>query len=159
VAGGDQLASTLGVLQHGIIPGIATIDAIAADVSASNLSFSPGHTARDPRKLDVAFLNAKGFGGNNATATILAGHITQRLLHNKHGAKTMAQWQDRVEHTRERAAAYDVAASAGDTEVIYRFDHHVRDAEHIHIDQKSLYIDGYELPVSLEIENPLGVDL
>jgi acetoacetyl-[acyl-carrier protein] synthase len=36
-AGGDQLASTLGVFAHGILPGIATIDAVASDVEQAGL--------------------------------------------------------------------------------------------------------------------------
>jgi acetoacetyl-[acyl-carrier protein] synthase len=158
-SGGDQLASLLGTWQHGIIPGIATIDSVADDVSASNLRISPEHKQYEPGQLDVAFINAKGFGGNNATAAMLAPHIALRLLENKHGAKAMKQWRHRVESTREQVAAYDAAASAGKAETIYRFDHQVRDAENIHITADSLTVDGYEQPISLDIENPFDIEL
>ncbi len=159
VSGGDQLASTIGVWRHGIIPGITSIDKIADDVSASHLDISARHKENDPGQLDVAFINAKGFGGNNATAAIMAPHIARNLLQKKHGKQAMTQWQRRLESTREKADAYDKAASAGTAEAIYRFDHQVRDAEHIHIDVESLRIDGYPRPVSLDIENPFDIEL
>ena len=43
-ASGDQLAATLGVWAHGLIPGIKTIDHIADDVHRSNLRISNQHT-------------------------------------------------------------------------------------------------------------------
>lgn len=159
VSGGDQLASVLGTWQHGIIPGIATIDSVADDVSASNLRISPEHKQYEHGSLDVAFINAKGFGGNNATAALLAPHVAMRLLEKKHGASAIKKWQQRVESTREQVAAYDAAASAGTAETIYRFDHQVRDAEHIHITAHSLKVDGYEQPISLDIENPFDIEL
>jgi acetoacetyl-[acyl-carrier protein] synthase len=159
VAGGDQVVSTLGVWQHGIIPGITTIDKIAQDVSASNLDISADHNVCYPERLDVAFINAKGFGGNNATAALMAPHVVRRLLQNKHGDKVMRQWQQRVEGTRERSRAYDEAASRGTAETVYRFDHHVRDAEHISLDTAALTIDGYPQPISLDIENPFDIEL
>jgi acetoacetyl-[acyl-carrier protein] synthase len=67
-AGGDQLASSLGVFAHGILPGIATIDTVAPDVQHAHLRLSPEPMQRDPAEWDVSFLNSKGFGGNNATA-------------------------------------------------------------------------------------------
>jgi acetoacetyl-[acyl-carrier protein] synthase len=159
VSAGDQLASTLGVFRHGIIPGIATIEAVADDVSGSNLCFSSAHRRFDPGQLDAAFLNAKGFGGNNATAAILAPHITRRLLHKKHGKKIIHAWQQRLEQTLQSSADYDEAASRGTAEVIYRFDNDVRDKQHVHIDAYSVRIDGYPEAVSLDIENPFGVEL
>ncbi len=159
VAAGDQLASTMGIFEYGIIPGIATIDKVAEDVAGSNLCFSSAHRCYESEQLEVAFLNAKGFGGNNATAAILAPHITRQLLHNKHGAKTIRAWQQRLEPTLQRCADYDESASDGTSSVVYRFDNEVRDQQHVHIDAHSLRIDGYSEAVSLDIENPFGVEL
>ncbi len=159
VSAGDQLASTLGVFQHGIVPGIATIEEVASDVSGSNLCFSSGHRRYEPEQLDVAFLNAKGFGGNNATAAVLAPHVTRQLLHKKHGKKIIHGWQQRLEQTLQRSSDYDEAASSGIAGVIYRFDNDVRDKQHVHIDAHSVRIDGYPEAVSLDIENPFGIEL
>jgi acetoacetyl-[acyl-carrier protein] synthase len=159
VASGDQLANTLGVWQYGIIPGIATIDAVADDVLASHLRLSPSHLDCGVGNLDAAFINAKGFGGNNATALALAPHVAAQLLERKHGVKHMAAWRQKVEKTRAQAAAYDRDVTAGNAEVIYRFDHEVRGAEHIHITHNALWIDGYRQAVPLDIPNPLGIHL
>jgi acetoacetyl-[acyl-carrier protein] synthase len=159
VASGDQLVNTLGVWRYGIIPGIATIDAVADDVHASHLRLSSSHLDCGVGNLDAAFINAKGFGGNNATALALAPHVAEQLLEKKHGAKRMAAWRQQVETTRAQAAAYDREATAGRAEVIYRFDHEVRGAEHIRMTDKELWIEGYRQAVQLDLANPLGVDL
>jgi acetoacetyl-[acyl-carrier protein] synthase len=159
VASGDQLIATLGVWRYGIIPGIATIDAVADDVHASHLHIALDHLPHPVDQLDVAFLNAKGFGGNNATATVLAPHIAAQLLEQKHGANTMAQWRDKAEKTRARAAAYDRTATEGLAEIIYHFDHNVRGDTHIHMTMQELRVDGYAQPIRLDVDNPLGVQL
>jgi acetoacetyl-[acyl-carrier protein] synthase len=157
VASGDQLVNALGVWPYGIIPGIATIDRIAADVHASQLRLSPQHLERGVGELDIAFLNAKGFGGNNATATVLAPHIAAQVLEHKHGAKRMNQWREQAEQVREQALAYDRASTAGKTRPIYRFDDEVRGDEHGHLTPSELRIDGYTHPIALEVEPPFTV--
>ncbi|ETX07448.1 MAG: hypothetical protein ETSY2_11170, partial [Candidatus Entotheonella gemina] len=153
VSGLDQLVNTIGAFRYGIIPGVTTIDRVADDVYASHLRITPEHQERD--QLDVAFLNAKGFGGNNATATVLPAHISEKLLEKKHGVQTMAKWRDKAEQTRDRALAYDHEATAGKIETIYRFDHDVRVDEHIRISRDELRVEGYKQPISLATENPL----
>ncbi len=102
-AAGDQLASALGSFAHGLLPGIPTLDAVADDVHTDRLRFF-----RDPYafEADAAFINAKGFGGNNATGVVLSPGVTERLLTARHGAAAMADWRARREATRETAAAY-----------------------------------------------------
>jgi acetoacetyl-[acyl-carrier protein] synthase len=159
VASSDQLVNTLGVWQYGVIPGIATIEAVADDVHASHLRLAPAHLERGVGNLDVAFINAKGFGGNNATAVALAPHVAEQLLEKKHGAKRLAAWRQKAEATRARAAANDRDATAGKAEVIYRFDHQVRGAEHVHLTRQALWVEGYPQPIRLDIANPLGIEL
>ena len=84
-AGGDQLASSLGVFAHGILPGITTIDAVAADVQQERLRISPSPLQRSPADWDASFLNAKGFGGNNATATVVSPRVATQWLEQRHG--------------------------------------------------------------------------
>ena len=96
-AGGDQLASTLGVFERGILPGIATIDEVAADVERAHLRISPQPLQRSPLDWDAAFLNAKGFGGNNATATIASPGVAMKWLEQRHGRAAIATWQQRNE--------------------------------------------------------------
>src|SRR5690606_27632611 len=92
-AGADQLVMTLGVWQHGVIPGILTTRELAEDVSTAGLDILLQHKQVDPLAIDAAILNAKGFGGNNATASLLAPHVTRRMLEKRHGRSAMTQWQ------------------------------------------------------------------
>jgi acetoacetyl-[acyl-carrier protein] synthase len=142
-AGGDQLASSLGAWRYGLLPGIATIDRPAEDVRGERLHISPRHLEGQPDDFDLAFLNAKGFGGNNATASVYGPHVVERLLEKKLGAAAVTGWRHRVEETRERAEAYDQAASEGRFQIVYRFDHEVRHDEHVRIDAESVTIQGY----------------
>lgn len=142
-AGGDQIASTLGTWRDGIVPGIPTIDEVAGDVRAERLSISRRHLDRGAGALDVAFVNAKGFGGNNATAWVTAPHVVERQLEEAHGPSAISGWRRRLEATRERAAEHDRAAAAGEPRVIYKFDHEVRDERHVRVAKDRLEIEGY----------------
>ena len=142
-AGGDQISSALGTWRDGLVPGIPTIDAVAPDVRAERLLISREHVDRGPGGLDVAFVNSKGFGGNNATAWVTAPHVVERQLEESHGAAAMSGWRRRVEATRERAAERDRAASAGEPLVVYKFDHEVRDGSHVRVEKDRVEIDGF----------------
>ncbi len=142
-AGGDQIASALGTWRDGVVPGIPTIDAVAHDVRAERLRISRQHLELGGENLDVAFVNAKGFGGNNATAWVTAPHVVERQLEQTHGVAELHRWRRRLAATRKRAAEYDQAASAGDLKVIYKFDHEVRDERHVKVARDRLEIEGY----------------
>jgi acetoacetyl-[acyl-carrier protein] synthase len=142
-AGGDQIASALGTWHDGIVPGIPTLDAIAPDVRAERLRLSRDHLPLEPDALDVAFINSKGFGGNNATAWLTAPHVVERQLAAAHGRAAVDGWRERVEGTRARAAERDRAASAGDLGVVYKFDHNVRDDRHVRVEKDRIEIEGY----------------
>jgi acetoacetyl-[acyl-carrier protein] synthase len=141
-AGGDQLASSLGVFKHGIVPGIATIDEVAADVERDHLRISPHPLQRSPSDWDASFLNAKGFGGNNATATIASPGVAMNWLEQRHGAGAVTAWRRRNEAVEQRASQWDLALTEGTAEIVYRFDHDVRGAEHVRIDNETLHIEG-----------------
>jgi acetoacetyl-[acyl-carrier protein] synthase len=148
-SGGDQLMSALGAWQYGIIPGIGTIDKAADDVFDSNLTISPEHKQVDKDSLDVALLNAKGFGGNNATAVVLSPVVARKMLMNKHGAKKITTWQTKREETIEAAATYDQRASKTIESAIYKFDHNVRTSEHIKITRDAVSIEGYQQTIAI----------
>jgi acetoacetyl-[acyl-carrier protein] synthase len=147
-AGGDQLASTLGVFAHGILPGITTIDEVAADVEQERLRFSPRPLQRSATDWDVSFLNAKGFGGNNATATVVSPGLVSQWLEQRHGGRALTSWRQRNESTIEAAAEWDRALSEGTAKLVYRFDHDVRSEEHVRIENGMLHIEGLA-PISL----------
>ncbi|MCM5705022.1 beta-ketoacyl synthase [Larsenimonas salina] len=152
-APGDQIASALGTFEYGLMPGIESIDAIADDVVADRLAFS---FSTRPIEADVSFVNAKGFGGNNATAPILSPEVTERLLAKRHGEKAMTQWRHRRDERLADAANYETRAQQGHFEPCYRFGEGVLDGHELEMRDDALDIPGYARPVSLKANNPFG---
>ncbi|MCG8415774.1 MAG: beta-ketoacyl synthase, partial [Pseudomonadales bacterium] len=137
-AAGDQLLTSLGVWKDGILPGILTTHNLAADVEDSNLDFMLQHREVDPLQIDAVLINSKGFGGNNASASVLAPHVTQRMLTKRHGAKVMQQYQERNAKVQEQTADYINATNRGDNRTIYKFDHNVLDASALEMSDHSI---------------------
>ncbi|WP_189446063.1 beta-ketoacyl synthase [Salinicola rhizosphaerae] len=152
-AAGDQMASALGTFAHGWVPGIPTLDAIADDVYAERLRFF-----REPLEFgaDATFVNAKGFGGNNATGLVLSPAVTERLLVKRHGQRAVDDWRHRREQTLAAAERYEAKADAGHFEVIYRFGEGVLEGPELTIGADAIEIPGYASPVSLKTDNPFG---
>ena len=153
-AGADQLSLSLGSWRYGYIPGIATLDAVADDVHASNLRFEQDSLEVGPQGMDSVLLNSKGFGGNNASAAVLAPHITEQLLTRKHGAEAMKAYQEKREEVTQSAAEYDQDCCAGLTKPTYLFGHNVLEGEDLQISANEIRVPGYNQPISLELENP-----
>jgi acetoacetyl-[acyl-carrier protein] synthase len=153
-AGGDQIINALGTWAYGIVPGIKTIEYVASDVHQSHLRLSSEHLQANKTDFDCAFVNAKGFGGNNATGTLLAPHIVEKMLAKKHGASVMNQWRTNNEAVRQAADAYEQRALAGTTEPVYRFDYGVLGGESLTMSDKNIQVPGFEKPVNLEFKSP-----
>ncbi len=153
-AGADQLVMTLGVWKHGYIPGILTTDKIAGDVSTAGLEFLLAHREVGPEGMEAALLNSKGFGGNNATASILSPSVTRRMLEKKHGREALNAWQKRNEKVTETAAAYEARTNRETVAPIYNYDHDVRDGAHdLTYAGNSLTLRGYAA-IDLDLPNP-----
>jgi acetoacetyl-[acyl-carrier protein] synthase len=151
-AAGDQVTATLGIWARGLLPGIATIDEVAEDVSGDNLSFSSKHREIDPAGSYYAIVNSKGFGGNNASATLLSPTSTCKMLQARYGAREWRAWQAANEAVRESQLAYDEAMVAGQRDPVYRFDHGV-----LHDDDVCLADDEVRVgdhAVSLDLPSP-----
>ncbi len=154
-AGGDQLAMTLGVWKHGVIPGILTTQQLADDVSKDNLDFLLQHRQIDPLSFDAALLNSKGFGGNNATASILSPAVATRMLTNKHGAAALKQWQQRNEDVQVKIAEYEHRTMREQIAPLYRYDHEVKNgSKDLGFKGNKLHLRGYAQAVELDLENP-----
>ena len=150
-ASGDQLANTLGSFADGIVTGISTIDKVASDVVDERLDIL---IDAKEMKMDVAFLNSKGFGGNNATATVLSPSVVESMLLNRYGQDKLESYKLKRENVRSVAASYDQAATNGDLNVIYNFGSGIIEDHEINIAQESLSISGYANPIDLEFNNP-----
>jgi acetoacetyl-[acyl-carrier protein] synthase len=151
-ASGDQLAMALGVFSHNIMPGITTIDKVADDVYSEHLDIRTEHYQCDA--MDIAFINSKGFGGNNATATVLSPAITLKMLAKRHGDEAMAQYQDRHTQVAKAQADYQQHADLGHYELIYRFGDGLIDENGIEISEDSMTIPGFDKQVLLSKPNP-----
>ena len=155
-ASADQLTSALGTWKYGFIPGIATIDHIADDVHASHLTIGSGHIERPPESLDVAFINSKGFGGNNATGLALSPNLTLKMLEKRHGRDELLAHARRNESVREKARDYDQRASYGEATPIYQFGEGVLEGEDLDFDDATIQIPGFEQPIELNMPNPFA---
>lgn len=152
-ASADQLVTTLGVFQYDLLPGIKTIDAVAEDVHDELLLISNQDVDLSERSPQVAFLNSKGFGGNNATASVLAPAVVERMLEKRYGKQAFSDYQERREKIREEAQRYNEEATRGHLKAIYRFGEDMIDESAIAITDKTLSLPGFAHPVSLEEEN------
>jgi len=144
-AAGDQISTTLGIWQHGILPGITTIDSVASDVRQDHLGFSNTHREIDTGEQYYAIINAKGFGGNNASASLLSPLATRRMLQTRYSAKEWKDWERANEGVRERQQAYDDGMIAGTIKPVYKFDHGVLDDSDIQLDSQVLTIGGHHV--------------
>ena len=148
------MVSTLGVFKHGVIPGILSINGVIADdVTRDRLDFLIEHRNAGSENIDATIINSKGFGGNNASASILAPHITKKMLEKRYGKKALKDYYRRNEKVKEATANYDRATSEGKNNVIYKFDNNVLGGESIAINENSISIDSVDKDISLDIEN------
>lgn len=146
-ASGDQLISALGSFRYGIIPGIKTIDAVADDVFQERLDIPLSDRATGSEALDLCFLNSKGFGGNNASAYVLAPHVVERMLRKRYGAAVYDDYCQRREQTRAAARAYDEQALKGQFGIIYNFGQDMIDDSLIEITQQQIQVPGFSQPL------------
>ncbi|MBL4567613.1 MAG: beta-ketoacyl synthase [Porticoccus sp.] len=152
-ASGDQLIFTLGTFKYDIIPGIKTVDKIAEDVAQDHMLFPLQDLDVSDQKMDVAFINSKGFGGNNATAVVLSPNKVEEMLSRRYGTE-MSDYQQRREQTRRVAEDYARRANYGETEVVYRFGESLIDEDGISISSDGIHMPGYKQDVVFDKANP-----
>ncbi len=151
---GDQLAASLGVWSDGIIPGILTVDEIAEDVTRERLDILLQHKEVGAQNIDAVIINSKGFGGNNASASVLAPHVTERMLEKRYGKARMQAYFDRNISVREKARNYDQSMLEGKNSTIYKFDHNVLEGDAIEMSTESISVRGNAQKISLSLANP-----
>ncbi len=148
-ASGDQLIATLGTFDRGILPGIKTIDAVASDVYDKRLKLSNTDLELGSEHCLIGFLNSKGFGGNNATATVIAPTLVNKFIENKYSANEREAYFDRLEETELASNRYIDEANRGDIAAIYEFGNNLIDEDKIKIDENSISLPGYDQPILL----------
>lgn len=150
-ASGDQLSNTLGIFADGIIPGIKTADKTADDVVDARLDICYQDKKAD---IDVVFLNSKGFGGNNATATVISPRVVEGMLDKRYGEQKIALYHERREAVRAVAKAYDQQALNGELNVIYNFGAGIINEENLTVDEHCVSVAEFQNTVNLNFDNP-----
>ncbi|MEE4110738.1 MAG: beta-ketoacyl synthase [Halieaceae bacterium] len=153
-ASADQIMATLGTWAHGWLPGITTTAQLADDVATAGLDFNLRHRELDVDAQAYALINAKGFGGNNASATLLSPGVTQELLVARHGARALDGWRRANESVRDAREAREDRLMSGEEYPRYRFDHGVLGDAAVHLDSETISIGGEA--ISLRVANPFA---
>lgn len=154
-AGGDQFMAALGSWAEGWLPGITTVQGgFAEDLHDSNLLLSNQHRQVDAQQLDMALINAKGFGGNNASALLLSPEVTRQMLEKRHGKAAMQTYTSKLESTLEASAQHEAASLAGNFRLTYQFGEQVLEGEELELSSERLDIPGYSQSVNLNLQNP-----
>ena len=155
-AAGDQLMASLGVWQYGWIPGIKTIDHIADDVHQQNLHILTDHqfVGDKGHKMKAVILNAKGFGGNNASGLVLSPQQTLTMLTAKYGASVVSAYQEKNDQVQKVAQANDNKACFGDENIRYEFGNAVIDESGVNITTEEVRLQGFVNAIKLVQDNP-----
>ena len=136
-AGMDQIWCGLGALESQKLTGICTIPKLADDVFKDNLDFFLDNKEFSSQK-DIAFLNSKGFGGNNATSALISSNLTEELLQRRFTEKELKAWKKKREATfKLREKNFELAVNS-DIEPIYEFDKDVLDLTDLEISKKNI---------------------
>lgn len=151
-ASGDQLAWALGVFAHDIMPGITTIKEVADDVFDEHLTIRTEHAPCEPQ--EVAFINSKGFGGNNATAVILSPNTTWKMIEKRHGEAAVKAKEAQRTQVKQNQDAYRTSANYGQFDLFYRYGEGMIDEQQIKLSKDSMTLPGYKNSISLDLKNP-----
>ena len=155
-AAGDQLMASLGVWQYGWIPGIKTIDHIADDVHQQNLHILTDHqfVGDKGHEMKAVILNAKGFGGNNASGLVLSPQQTLTMLTAKYGTSVVSAYQEKNDQVQKIAQANDNKACFGDENIRYEFGTAVIDESGVNITTEEVRLQGFVNAIKLVQDNP-----
>jgi len=106
------------------------------------------------KEMDVAFLNSKGFGGNNSTATVLSPRVVENMIRKRIGDSDYDAYEKKRETVRVKAQDYDRKALQGDLSVIYNFGTGIIEDHEIVIDKDGVQIDQFANKIPLAFDNP-----
>ncbi len=153
-ASGDQVTMALGIFAHNIMPGVTTIDKVADDVYDERLHIATEHW--ECSDMDVAFINSKGFGGNNATATLFSAKVSLAMLEKRYGTDKFNAYLDKAANTELSQLAYQKKADNGEFDLIYRFGTGMIDESDIVITKDGMSIPSFEQEIQLAQDNPFN---
>lgn len=143
-ASADQLFATLGAWSAGILPGITTSPKIAKDVQQKHLRFLLKHETFDPNDMPISFLNAKGFGGNNASSYIISPNKTCERLQQNCSPEQWQHYQNLNKIRQQQANDYDQAMTHNQIQPRYQFAEGVLEPSDLQISEHGIHIKGYQ---------------
>ena len=144
-ASGDQLITSLGTWNKGIIPGIHSTEILADDVYSKHLDILLENKTEELNFYKGCFLNAKGFGGNNASAFILSPDETKIKLQSLFSKNKYNQYLNKVGSTQKKSHKYNTSCLKGDYQVTYKFNENVLNGEKdIEISRKGMKLKGFK---------------
>ncbi len=144
-ASGDQVVAALGSFRYGMVPGIKTIDKVADDVHSERLQISTQDIKMD--RIDVSFINSKGFGGNNATGVVISPNVVKRMLAKRYSTDEMAGYTAKLAKVEVAANEYDQKALQGEFSIIYHFGQDMINDQLLTITDKQLKVPGWDRAV------------
>jgi acetoacetyl-[acyl-carrier protein] synthase len=128
---------------------------VADDVNQQHILFPLQDMDMSDKNMHVAFINSKGFGGNNATAMVLSPQQAEKMMAARYGDQLEAYFAKR-ETTRNTAAAYADRADAAELDVVYRFGETLVDEDKVVITKEGISVPGYAQEVTFDLENPFS---
>ena len=150
-ASGDQLVTALGTWNKGVIPGIHSTETVADDVFDENLEILLENKVEDDNFYSAAFLNAKGFGGNNASATILSPLESKSLLTQRYSKNKMASYESKADETRQKSSQHNKQSLKGNYNVVYKFNENVLHGEtDVKIERGKMKLKNFKNPINLK---------
>ena len=150
-ASGDQLVTALGTWNKGIIPGIHSTDTIADDVHDDNLEILLENKISERDFFSAALLNAKGFGGNNASALILSPTESENLLKEKYSKSKLSNFKSKQEDTELKSRQHNKRCLKGNYNIIYKFNENVLQGEtDVKIDKSKINLKNFKNPINLK---------
>ena len=150
-ASGDQLTATLGTWNKGIIPGIHSTDSVASDVHHDNLEILLDNKSEEKGFFSAAFLNAKGFGGNNASALILSPEESMTLLSKKYSSTKINNYQSANQDVVSKSTQHNKQCLRGKYNIIYKFNENVLQGEEdVMLEKNKLSLKGFKRSINLK---------
>ena len=151
-AGMDQLWGALGAMETQNCSGICTIPKLADDVFTENLDFYLQDQAFDKQK-DVVIINSKGFGGNNATASVASENLTMSLIKKRDSKADISKWKAKRESILENREVERNKAINGSIEPIYEFDKDVLDLADLEVKKNHIKTStGFDYKLSSDLK-------
>ncbi len=150
-ASGDQLITSLGTWIKGVIPGIHSTDRVAKDVHNSNLDILIEHKSKEPNFYEGAFLNAKGFGGNNASALVLSPKKTKEILNEKYSNSKIKSYNSKLAETKKETEKHNKSCLKGVYKMVYKFNENVLQGESdLKLEKNKIYLKSFTKPIKLK---------